>query len=101
MSSRPTTQSSGLKAGGTNIIWNGKGTLNGITAISDGVNNATVTVFDNATTNTGTVLASVFVPATTAGTINILFDCAVRCDNGIVAQVSGTGATALIYFGAA
>ena len=99
MSGKSTSQSSGLKAGGTNVIWVGKGTLNGVTVIGDGVNAATVTIFDNASATSGTVLASVFCPIT-AGTINVVFEAAVRCDFGIVAQVSGTGATALVYFGA-
>lgn len=98
--SHPTTQSSGLLIGGTNSVWTGRGTLNGITVISDGVNQATVTVFDNPNGTTGTVLASATAVAS-IGTVNLVFYNAVRCMEGITVQVSGTGATAIAYFGAA
>ena len=90
--------SSGAIATGTTNVYNGKGSMNGLLVISDGVNTATAIVYDN-TAGSGTVLARASA-TTTQGAVNIQFNTPVRCDIGLTVVVSGAGAPlAVVYFG--
>lgn len=93
-----TAISSGLRTADA-AIYVGRGTLNGLVVNTDGTNAATVTLYDNATTNSGTVLAQVIV-AGADRTRDVIFNLATRCLNGIYADVTGTGAAYIVYFGA-
>jgi hypothetical protein len=91
--------SSGALGAGTTVIHAGKGILSGVMVISDNTNPATITVYDNATTGSGTVLAKC-TATTTTGANSIAFVTPVRADNGLTVVVTGTGApTGLIYYG--
>jgi hypothetical protein len=92
-----TAISSGIKAADT-LIYTGRGTLNGLTVYTDGTNAATVTLYDG-TTAAGNILTQVIV-AGADRTESVIFNLAVRCLNGIYADVTGTGATYIVYFGA-
>jgi len=92
-----TAISSGLKAADT-LIYTGRGTLNGVVVNTDGTNAATLTLYDN-TSASGNVLAQMIV-AGADRTNALLFNLAVRCNNGIYADVTGTGATYTVYYGA-
>lgn len=95
-----TAQSSGLLNAGITSIYNGRGVLSGIMVITDNVNTATVTVFDNPSAASGNVLARCSA-TTTTGANSLAFVTPVRCDNGITVQVTGTGTPqAIVYFGA-
>ncbi len=63
---------------------------------TDGTNDATLTVYDNATTVTGTVLAQAKAAGADlqAGVANMLR----IADNGIAIEIVGTGASALIAY---
>jgi hypothetical protein len=93
-----TCVSSGLRTADA-PIYVGRGTLNAFTVVTDGTNAATVTLYDNATAATGNVLAKMVVGGS-AGTGFQAWNLAVRCLNGIFADVSGTGAGYIVYFGA-
>lgn len=96
-----TAQSSGLLGAGTYQIFVGRGMVSGVHAISDLTNVATVTLYDNATASaTGNVIAKVNGSVTT-GSNGLVLTTPVRCDNGCVAVVSGSGSPqGIIHFGA-
>ncbi len=89
--------SSGLQTADAQI-YTGRGTVQALTVITDGTNAATVTLYDN-TTASGTVLAQMIVAgADRTGFQSWNFHC--RCLNGIYADVTGTGASYIVHFGA-
>ena len=91
--------SSGILAtGSTTTLQTGKSILSGVVAISDLTNPATVIVYDN-TAASGTVLAKVKAPAA-VGVAAITFPTPVRGDIGLTVVVSGTGAEAVVTYGA-
>lgn len=92
-----TCLSSGLQTA-DGQIYTGRGTLNALTVITDGTNDASVVLYDN-TAASGTVLAKISCD----GTNNSEFqgwNLAVRCVNGIYADVTGTGAGYIVHYGA-
>lgn len=64
----------------------------------DGTNACNVTLYDNASAASGTVLAKVLLQA--SGPTCIVFDSAggVEASNGIFADVTGTGAAYIVHF---
>ena len=96
--SRGTASTTGALAVGTTVVFNGRNTLNSIQVSTDGVNNATCTVFDN-TAASGKVLAILTVLGANLNG-GRSFDNALRAENGLTVVVAGTGATAYISFGA-
>lgn len=97
--SNSTALSSGLLGAGTTVVVSRKSILSGLTVISDGTNTATVTVYDNASAASGTVLAKALAN-TTLPTVHVDGTSRVRADNGITVVVSGTGAGAVLYYDA-
>jgi len=94
-----TAQSSGLLSAGTTTVYQGKGILSAVHAISDSTNVATVTVYDDVTAS-GTILAKVNGTVNT-GSNAAVFTTPVRCEIGITVVVSGAGAPqAIIHYGA-
>jgi hypothetical protein len=58
---------------------------------------STVTLFDNGSAGSGTMLA--LLTAVANGTsVSVTFNSAIFCANGITAVVTGTGATAQVYY---
>jgi hypothetical protein len=96
-----TAQSSGVLTGITNIF-NGRHVLNSIQVFGDGVNAATVNVYDNST-NSGKIAAKLVLPAATSALISAtaIFVRGVRLDTALTVEVIGTGASAIITYGAA
>lgn len=79
------------------LIWTGRNRVNAITVLTDGTNAATVDLYDN-TTGSGTI--RVKGKCVGANLVNhILFDNPVLFENGIYADVTGTGATFIVFFG--
>lgn len=64
---------------------------------SDGTNTATLDVYDG-TSTAGLKIASLSIPATTAAPEALIFNIPVKCNLGIFADVSGTGATYIIHY---
>lgn len=95
-----TALSSGaLATGSTTTLLTGRSFLNSIILIGDGTNAPTVTVYDNIA-GSGAILAQVKGVATGVYTLfNPSF--AIRGDVGLTVVVAGTGASAIVHFGAA
>lgn len=91
------SKSSGLQTTDAAIIAY-KNRINAITLITDGTNAASVVVYDNASAASGTVAAKV-TAAGAQNTVHIIFENPVLCENGIYADVTGTGAAYIVYFG--
>lgn len=92
--------SSGLLSAGTTSLITGKGILSGVIIVTDNTNVATVTVYDNPSAASGTVLAKCTATATT-GANSLAFVTPVRFDTGLTVVVSGTGTPqALVYHSA-
>ncbi len=73
--------------------------LSGVTAISDGTNDATVIVYDNASAASGTVLAKVYADST-VGSNTVIFATPVKAEAGITISVTGTNSGGIVYYGA-
>lgn len=58
---------------------------------------STITVYDNASAGSGTILATLQAPANTATSI-IPFDSPIFAKNGLTATVAGTAAQGQVYF---
>ena len=91
------SRSSGLKTADA-VIQTGRNRINAITLLGDGTNAASVIVYDNASAASGVVLAKVTALAATRFT-HVLFENPVIAEEGIYADVSGTGAEYIIYYG--
>jgi hypothetical protein len=96
MSCTPTSKSSGLLAAGTTAVKASKTYLNAVTAVGDGTNVATVTVYDNASAGSGTVLWKGVV----LHTFSVSFANPVRAELGITVVVAGTNSGAVIHYDA-
>lgn len=97
---RGTAKSSGLLGVATTLVATGRGMLSSVQAISDGTNAATVTVYDyDSASASGDVLAKILVPAA-QGAISVVFGTPLRHDLGLVVVVAGTGAGAIVGYGA-
>ncbi len=94
------SRSSGLLNAGTTVVASGTNTLSGVVVISDSVNPATITVCDNASAASGTILARL-TATTNTGANSMAMITPVRAENGLVVQITGTGTpTGLILYGA-
>lgn len=100
MSGNSTALSTGVITGVT-LVFNGRHTLNSVQVFGDGVNAATVNVYDNST-NTGKIVAKVLIPAATASVLerSLVFSSSVRLENALTVEVIGTGASAIVSYGA-
>lgn len=79
------------------LIFTGRNRVNAITVLTDGTNSATVELYDN-TTNTGS--KNVVGKCLGANLINhFIFENPVLFENGIYADVTGTGATYIVFYG--
>lgn len=93
----PSAKSSGLLSVGTNVVKAGKTYLKSIALTGDGTNQATVVLYDNASSASGTVLAKLKTNAV-GMTTEMEYVYPIRAEFGIVATVSGTGAEAIVSF---
>lgn len=93
-------RSSGLLNSGTTVVSSGAQTLSGVIVLSDSVNPATITVYDNASTASGTILARLTATVNT-GANSLALVTPIRAENGLVVSITGTGTpTGLILYGA-
>ena len=94
------SRSSGLLSAGTTTVAVGANTLSGVIVISDSVNPATITVFDNASAASGTILARL-TATTNTGANSLALVTPIRAEAGLTVQITGTGTpTGIILFGA-
>lgn len=94
--SNPST-SSGLKSASA-VIMAMPGTLMGLTVLTDGTNDATVTLYDNSSAASGLVLAKLKVKGEDLSKELVVAECGIVCNNGIYAEVSGTGAECIVQY---
>lgn len=93
-------RSSGLLNSGTTVVSSGAQTLSGVIVLSDSVNPATITVYDNASVASGTILARLTATVNT-GANSLALVTPIRAENGLVVSITGTGTpTGLILYGA-
>ncbi len=90
------SRSSGLKTADA-VIATGRNRINAITLIGGSTASAVV-VYDHPSAASGTVLAKA-TQATNLVTTHIVFENPVLAEDGIFADISGTDAAYIIYFG--
>ena len=91
-----TYKSSGEKTT-SGVIKASAGYLGGIVVLTDGTNDATVILYDNASAGSGTKLLEVSVPG--ANNYGEIFPpLAITFTNGCYASISGTGASCIVYY---
>lgn len=79
------------------LLFTGKNRVNALTVLTDGTNAATVDLKDG-TTSSGTI--KVTGKCVGASLVNhFLFEKPVYFENGIYIDLTGTGATCIVYFG--
>lgn len=96
MSIRPATSSGRLTA--DTAIRARPALLKSVILEGDGTNACSVTIYDNATAASGLVVAKVLLPA--SGAMFVEFESAhgIECNNGIFADVAGTGAAYIVHY---
>jgi len=89
--------SSGEKTA-SGVVLAGKTLLAGVEIITNGANDATIILHDNASAASGTKL---FEGGCVAADLSkfVSFDHKVQCSDGIYITVTGTGASAIVYYG--
>lgn len=80
------------------LLFTGRNRINAVTLLGDGVNAATISVYDN-TSATGKVVAKIKLGASHPHSHHIMFENPVLCENGIYADVTGTGAEYIVFYG--
>lgn len=90
------SRSSGLKTADASIA-TGRNRINAITLIG-GSTASSVVLYDNASAASGLVLGKA-TQATNLVTTHIIFENPVFAENGIYADVTGTGAEYIVYYG--
>lgn len=91
-----TSVSSGVLSADT-LIATGRNRVNAITVLSDGTNEATLELYDN-TSAAGTVnVKGICLGASKVN--HIIFENPVKFENGIYADVTGTGAAFIVFYG--
>lgn len=88
-------QTSGIKSS-SGIITDGPAKAVSLIAYTDGTNEVTAILYDNASAASGTVLHKIIVLA--ADKMGGIVDMEVGADNGIYLELSGTNGTALVHY---
>ena len=93
-----TSKSSGDLGVSAASIKDGKAVLTGVSLTCDGTTDSTVTIFDNASAASGTLVYNIRLDASVDGVHR--FDCLpdVYCKNGMFVTVTGTSAVAIVYY---
>lgn len=90
--------SSGRKTSDTAIVATGA-FLHGLILENDGTNASSVILYDNASAASGTVLAKILLPASsTTLALPLIFNNPICANNGIYADVTGTGVAVTVYY---
>lgn len=97
MSRHQPVTSSGLKSADAAISAVGA-YVHAVVLIPDGTNACSLVLYDNASTNSGLVLAKIALPASSTEQTQITFNNPVSANLGIYADVTGTGANYIVYY---
>lgn len=79
------------------LIFTGRNRINALTVFTDGTNAATVDLYDNTSAANKIAVKGKCVGANLVN--HIIFENPVYVENGIYADVTGTGATFIVYYG--
>lgn len=79
------------------LIWTGRNRVNAITILTDGTNAATVSLYDNTSAANKIAIQGKCLGANLVN--HMIFENPVLFENGIYADVTGTGATFIVFFG--
>lgn len=79
------------------LIFTGRNRINALTIFTDGTNTATVDLYDNTSAANKIAVKGKCVGANHIN--HIIFENPVIMENGIYADVTGTGATFIVYYG--
>jgi hypothetical protein len=79
------------------LIFTGRNRINALTVFTDGTNAATVDLYDNTSAANKIAVKNVCVGANRIN--HIIFENPVIMENGIYADVTGTGASFIVYYG--
>ncbi len=88
--------SSGIIAS-SSIVYAKPCKLTDLAVYTDGTNQVTVILYDNATTASGTVIGKVVVPGASLNG-GLVIPTPVRALDGIYISLSGTGGTAIVFY---
>lgn len=88
--------SSGVLSADT-LIFTGRNRINAITVFTDGTNAATVDLYDNTSAANKIAVKGYCLGASKIN--HILFENPVVMENGIYADVTGTGASFIVFYG--
>ena len=92
-----TSISSGLKTA-DGLLFTGRNRINAVTLLGDGTNACNVLIHDGLDAS-GTKVVVKAKLAAGGVTQHIIFENPVLCETGIYADVTGTGAEYIVYFG--
>lgn len=93
---QPTNKSTGLLTA-DGLILNGRAVLAGVHIVTDGTNDVTLVLYDN-TSAAGKEVFKQKVTGTDDSIPYTLPDGGIRCDNGVYADITGTGAEFIIFY---
>ena len=93
---QPTNKSSGIQTADV-LLHTGKAIVAGVQVITDGANDAQLILYDN-TAASGTQVFNQKVTGTDDSMPFTLADGGIRCDTGLYADISGTGASFIVYY---
>ena len=79
------------------LIFTGRNRINALTVLTDGTNAATVDIYDNTSAANKIAVKGKCVGANLIN--HIIFENPVYVENGIYADVTGTGATFIVFYG--
>lgn len=79
------------------LIFTGRNRINALTVITDGTNAATVSLYDNTSAANKIAVQGKCVGANLEA--HYIFENPVIMENGIYADVTGTGATFIVFYG--
>lgn len=89
--------STGYLTGGNAVIPMGA-YVHGAILLSDAAHAATLIVYDNATTNAGTQVITLSIPASTTAPEIVMFNHPIQVNNGIYSISAGTGAKHIVFY---
>ena len=91
------SQSSGVLSS-SGVIFAGRQRVNALTVFTDGINDATVSLYDNPAAGSGKVGVKGLCPGTSK-VQHFIFENPVFFQDGLYASVTGTGASFIVYYG--
>jgi len=93
-----TSRSTGDLGVSAAVAVTGKAILTGVSLTCDGVTDSTITIFDNASAASGTLLYNIRLDASVDGVHRMDQLPEIYAKNGLFVTVTGTSAVAIVYY---